>query len=280
MVVDVHTHIFPPEVVERRERFLDQEPAFAAIYSDPAAPMVTAEGLLAAMERDGVSLSWALGFPWRQAKHARLHNDYLAACQKDFGGRLLGLGCVAPGEPWALAEAERCLSLGLRGLGELAFYDRDLDLAALGPLCRLAAEAGAPLLLHTNEPVGHRYAGKAPMTLAALYELIQSHQATKLVLAHLGAGIFFYSLLKKEVARALQNVWLDTAAVPFLYQPRVIGLANQLLGPGKLLMGSDFPLLRVERCRQELDPAQSGLSQADFELVMGRAALELLPAVP
>ena len=41
MIVDVHTHIFPPEVLAHRERFLDGEPAFAAIYADANARMVT-----------------------------------------------------------------------------------------------------------------------------------------------------------------------------------------------------------------------------------------------
>ena len=36
MIVDAHTHVFPPAVRERRESLLDAEPAFAAIYRDSA----------------------------------------------------------------------------------------------------------------------------------------------------------------------------------------------------------------------------------------------------
>ncbi len=274
MIIDVHTHVFPPQVVEERERFLEGEPAFAAIYRDPAAPMVTAEGLIAAMDRDGVDVSWALGFPWVREEHARLHNDYLAAVVKEHPRRLRGLGCVHPPAAWARAEAERCLALGLHGLGELAFYDSDLDLDSLGPICELCAQADRPLLLHTNEPVGHRYPGKAPMTLAALYGLVRAHPRTKLVLAHMAGGLFFYALLKKEVSAALARVWIDTAAAPFLYQPRAYALAVELLGPDKVLLGSDYPLLPVSRYRKEL--AASGLSAADQEAVLGRAAAKLI----
>ncbi len=277
MIVDAHTHIFPPEVLEQRERFWDGEPAFAAIYRDPAARMVTAEGLVEAMDQDGVDVSWALGFPWVQESHARLHNDYLAGAQEASGGRLRCLACVHPPADWALAEAERALGMGVKGLGELAFYDSDLEVTSLAPLCDLCAEAGVPLLLHTNEPVGHRYPGKSPMTLASLYRLIRNHPQTKLVLAHMAGGLFFYALLKKEVGQALANVWIDTAAAPFLYRPRAYGLAVELLGADKVLLGSDYPLLKVSRYRRELASPEAGLDPDSLALVMGEAAQGLIP---
>lgn len=275
MVVDAHTHIFPPQVVAGRQAFLEGEPAFAAIYANPKAPMVDGPGLIAAMDQGGVDVSWALGFPWVKAEHARLHNDYLAQAVAESRGRLRGLGCVHPPANWALGEARRCLDMGLAGLGELAFYDSDLDLDSLAPLCELCAQAGKPLLLHTNEPVGHRYPGKSPMSLTTLYELIRRHPATKLVLAHMGGGIFLYSLLKREVKESLANVWLDTAAGPFLYGPRAYALACEFLGPHKLLLGSDYPLLPVSRYQQELQ--QADLGPEEYAQVLGLAALELIP---
>lgn len=274
MIIDAHTHIFPPEVVENRERFLQGEPAFASIYSDPKAPMVTAEGLIRAMDAEQVDLSWALGFPWVKEANARLHNEYLAAVVKEYPERLRGLGCVHPVAAWAQVEASRCLGMGLHGLGEIAFYSTDLNIRALGPLCELCALADKPFLLHTNEPVGHRYPGKAPMTLAALYGLIKAHPRTRLVLAHMAGGLFFYALLKKEVSQVLKNVWIDTAAAPFLYQPKAYALAIELLGRDKVLLGSDFPLLPVSRYRKEM--AEAGISQSDMEAVMGENAAQLI----
>lgn len=275
MLIDVHTHVFPPQVIENRESFLQGEPAFASIYSDPKAPMVTAEGLIQAMDAGGVRISWAVGFPWVKESNARLHNDYLARVVKEHPERLRGLGCVHPVAAWAQVEADRCLRQGLHGLGELAFYSTDLNIRALGPLCELCAQMDKPLLLHTNEPVGHRYPGKAPMTLAALYGLIKAHPRTKLVLAHMGGGLFFYTLLKKEVSEVMRNVWLDTAAAPFLYQPQAYALAVKLMGKDKVLLGSDFPLLPVSRYLKEL--AQAGLSEEEMESVLGQAAAGLIP---
>jgi predicted TIM-barrel fold metal-dependent hydrolase len=241
MIIDAHTHIFPPRVLANRKRFLEGEPFFAGIYSDPKAPLVDAQGLIRAMDADAVDISWALGFPWVRAENARMHNDYLAQAQAESSGRLRGLACVHPPADWAQAEAD------------------------------------APLLLHTNEPVGHKYPGKAPMTLAALYGLVRRHPETKLVLAHMAGGLFFYSLLKKEVSQAVRNVWIDTAAAPFLYQPRAYGLAVELLGADKVLLGSDYPLLPVSRYQREMQDPRAGLGDGALEMVMGRAALELIP---
>lgn len=274
MIIDVHTHIFPPEVVDNRELFLQGEPAFAAIYNDPKAPMATAESLLSAMDNEKVDQAWALGFPWVKEANARLHNEYLASVVKKHPQRFRGLGCVHPVAAWAQVEAARCLDMGLHGLGEIAFYSTDLNIKALGPLCELCALADKPLLLHTNEPVGHRYPGKAPMTLASLYGLIKSHPRTKLVLAHMAGGLFFYALLKKEMSTTLRNVWIDTAAAPFLYEPKAYALAVELMGSEKVLLGSDYPLLSVSRYSKEL--AEAGLSQSDLEAVMGENAARLI----
>ena len=34
MIIDIHTHIFPPEIVAQRERFFPGEPAFQLLYED------------------------------------------------------------------------------------------------------------------------------------------------------------------------------------------------------------------------------------------------------
>lgn len=277
MIIDVHTHIFPPEVIAERQNFLDGEPAFAAIYSDPKAPMVDGPGLINAMNEDGVDVSWAMGFPWVKEENAALHNEYLFSAIAESQGRLRGMACVRPPARWALAQAKKALASGIHGLGELAFYDSDIDVDSLDPLAKLCAEADVPLLLHTNEPVGHIYPGKAPMTLASLYRLIKANPRTKFVMAHMAGGLFFYTLLKKEVSGVLENVWIDTAAAPFLYKPAAYGLAVQLLGPEKVLLGTDYPLLRVPRYKKEMSDPSSGLNEKQINQIMGLGAEKLLP---
>ena len=91
--------------------------------------------------------------------------------------------------------------------------------------------------------VGHSYPGKQPMTLGRLYRLIKRYPSNRIILAHWGAGIFFYGLMKKEVKEALANVWVDTAASPYLYVPEIYRVTGEILGFEKILFGSDFPWL-------------------------------------
>ncbi|HKZ51445.1 MAG TPA: amidohydrolase, partial [Dehalococcoidia bacterium] len=64
MIIDFHTHIFPPKIREEREDYLRRDHAFAALYSQPEARIATAEELLASMEAAEIDRSVALGFAW------------------------------------------------------------------------------------------------------------------------------------------------------------------------------------------------------------------------
>jgi hypothetical protein len=266
MIVDAHAHIFPPELISRRESLLKSDPAFNLLYTDPQAQMAGAGDLVAAMKSDGVDKALVCGFPWRDAGHARLHNDYILQAAKDHPGRLIPLGCVDPLAKEAREEAERVLSKGAFGLGELARYHNDLGTEML-PLAELCAEAKKPMLLHTNEPVGHDYPGKSPMTLSGLYDLIKACPNTRFQLAHLGGGIFFYELLKQEAAGVLENCVFDVAAAVFLYQPEIYNTFIKIAGADRLLYGSDFPLLRLDRYKKDMEKA--GLDDRAKEKILG-----------
>ncbi|NWF56902.1 MAG: amidohydrolase family protein [Syntrophaceae bacterium] len=77
-----------------------------------------------------------------------------------------------------------------------------------------------------------------------------------------------------EVARAAQRVYYDTAASPFLYRPQIYSLAARIVGPGRILWGSDFPLLSPKRYFREL--AEAGLSSRARDQVLGENARKLL----
>jgi uncharacterized protein len=276
MIIDCHTHIFPPEIRQDRKPFLQSDPAFACLYRAENARLAGATALVETMDRQGVDRAVAFGFPWSDLEITRCHNDYVMASVARFGGRLIGLGCVDPSTTGAIDELERCLNGGLSGVGELAFYQSDLDdrvLACLDPVMALCRERSVPVVLHTNEPVGHVYPGKAPMTLHRLYRLLQRFPFNQIVLAHWGGGLFWYGLLKKEVAEVLSNVWFDTAASPFLYRPDVYRSAVTLAGSGRILFGSDFPLIEPKRYFAEMKA--TGLPEPVIERICGDNAAEL-----
>ncbi|HUU01945.1 MAG TPA: amidohydrolase family protein [Myxococcota bacterium] len=274
MIIDAHVHVFPPEIVSGRQSVAALEPVFGWLYKDPGARLVTAAELVAELDKQKIDAAIVCGFPWRDTGRARMHNDYIIEAARRHPGRLVPLAAVDPLAPGALDEARRALREGAAGLGEIGVYQNDLAepvvMKKMRELANLCYEAGCPLLLHTNEPVGHRYPGKSPMTLSGLYELVQSCPDTRFQLAHMGGGIFFFELLKKEVASVLANCVCDTAAAPFLYRPDVYRIFAELAGEERLLFGSDFPLLGIDRYRKEF--SLSGILNEFSDKIMGENA--------
>src|SRR5690606_33950927 len=72
------------------------------------------------------------------------------------------------------------------------------------------------------------------------------HPETRMVAAHLGAGLGFY-LQMPELRAALRNVWFDTAAVSLLYDVRSVTRLAEIAGAERVLFGSDYPLLSPRR---------------------------------
>ncbi len=278
MILDAHTHLCPPEIRADRAAFFPGEDDFRLLYADPRARLAGASDLVAYLDESGIRAACAFGFPWNDDGHTRLCNDYVLDASRRFPGRILPLACVNPLRgPAAAREAERCLAAGARGLGEIATYGAGLGpevRAALDPLAELCREAGVPLLLHTNEPVGHDYPGKSRIEPSDVYALVRDHPGTRWILAHWGGGLFVYYLLKKEAPEVLRNVWYDTAAGPYLYRPAAYRTALDAAGPDRLVFGSDFPLLGLDRYRRDAEAA--GLSADELAAVFGRNLARVL----
>ena len=277
VVVDFHTHLFPRFVRENRERWFADEPAFELLYAHPKARLASAGDIIAAMDAQQVDLAVVFGFPWRCLETAKRHNDYIMEAVNRYPDRLMGFCCLDPCAEKAPREVARCFEGGLCGVGELAFYECGIACTIrdnMAPVMALCREHDKPVLIHTNEPVGHRYAGKTDNTLIQIYELAKAYPLNHIVLAHWGGGLFFYQLLKKEVGSVLANVYFDTAASPFLYKPSIYRYAVELAGCEKILFGSDYPLINPRRYFAELEI--SGLHQDQIDAIKGGNALKLL----
>ena len=87
MIIDAHTHIFPPAIGEDRDAFLQRDTTFRELYSNPKARIATAEELIASMDEAGIDKSVACGFGWNDAELCREHSDYLLEAAERSGGR-------------------------------------------------------------------------------------------------------------------------------------------------------------------------------------------------
>ena len=269
-IIDCHTHIFPRQMRENRQALCARDDGFAVIYGNPKSRMVGAEELIATMDEAGVERSVVCGFSWGEPELCALHNGYLLEMGALYPSRLIVfISLVLTHSDGSARELERGIEAGAKGVGEVAFYHHEMtsqDLHAMKPTLGLMEQKGVPLLLHTNETLGHPYPGKGMTRLERFYEMILSFPRLTFLLAHWGGGLPFYELMP-EVARAMSNVYYDTAASPFLYSKTIYAIVSQMAGPKKILFGSDFPLVPPQRYFRELQ--ESGLTAEDQEKILG-----------
>ncbi|MBN1289990.1 MAG: amidohydrolase family protein, partial [Actinobacteria bacterium] len=121
--------------------------------------------------------------------------------------------------------------------------------------------------------VGHDYPGKTPTTPAPVYRYLKKFPDTTTILAHWGGGLIFYELMP-EVAKLTSSVYYDTAASPYLFRKDIYSIAVEIAGAGRILFGSDFPLIKINRHLSEIEEA--GLSGNVKESILGKNAQALL----
>ena len=250
MIIDFHTHIFPPSMIANRDSYLGRDPCFDILYDHPNAKIATADDLIANMDEEGIDISIALNIGWSSHELCYETNDYIMESIARYPGRLVGFCALQPfaGDK-ALVELERCVQGRIKGIGELRSDTQGFDLtdeSTMASIARIAIEHNLVFLTHSSEPVGHHYAGKGTITPDILYRFIQNFPDLNIVCAHWGGGLPFYALMP-EVAKALSNVYVDTAATPFLYQDNIFEHIAKILGAEKILFGSDYPLIKQNR---------------------------------
>jgi len=150
----------------------------------------------------------------------------LAACAAS-GGRFVALGRVSPHAEDAVAEAERCLHAGARGV---KLHPRSdvfgLPHPAVGEVAALVAEHDGVLLFHAGRGIPHL--GESVVDLAREFPRAQ------VVLAH--AGISDLGRIAPAAAE-LPNVRFDTS----WWQVSDLLQLYATIPPGQILYGSDMP---------------------------------------
>jgi len=276
MIIDAHTHIFPPSMRDQRDAYLQRDDTFREIYSHERASIATAEDLLASMDQAGVDLSVVCGFAWSDIELCREHNDYLLDAAVKSGGRLVPLCSVLPGDADARDDVKGWASRGAHGLGELRPENQGYNLIDSDEADFLSWAADAydlVLLFHVTEPVGHAYPGKQGLSVEQLGRFVTDFPGVAVIGAHWGGGLPFFALMP-EMREAMGRTYVDTAASGLLYEPQVVARVTDLIGADHILFGSDYPLVGQRQALTKL--RESGLDDASITLVEGENARQLL----
>lgn len=277
MIIDFHTHIFPSQIEEKRDEYIKRDPCFKELYSNPKAKLASAEDLINSMDDDGIDVSVALNVGWSDHELCVETNDYLMEAVSKYPKRIIGFCAIQPlAQDKAIAELERCAKGGLKGIGELRPDTQGYDMGnveIMAPIAEVAQKYDMIVLPHSSEPVGHIYDGKGDISPKMLYRFISNFPELKVVCAHWGGGLPFYTLMP-EVKKVLGNTYFDTAASPYLYGNDIFAIISQIAGTDKILFGSDFPLIKQRRIVKDVQSLD--LSDQAKKAILGENARSLL----
>ena len=208
--------------------------------NDPDGYASTAEQLLDAL---AIVDARAVVFTMHEPDGYRTANDRVIAEAEASDGRLVPFCRLDPNAD-AVAEAERCLARGARGIKLHPRSERfTLDHPEVERLFALADERRLPILVHAGRGI--------PALGRHAYELTGRYPNARLILAH--AGVSDLAWLWRH-ADERPNLLYDTSwwtVADFL-------ALFSLVPPGRILIGSDAPygspavgLMMAARCAQQ-----------------------------
>ena len=179
--------------------------------------------LLDRMDAAGVDLAMVCSLA------QRIENDFIIGLVKAHPHRLVGFGQVMPQADDALDEIARIADAGLSGLKlhpSLHGYAAS-DHGLLDPIFEQCARYRLPVLINSlDDPFC------APF---AIEEVARNHVNVPTIIAHMGAVWNVPDAI--TVAERQPHVYLETSATLLSDVRR----AYARLGPGKILMGSEWP---------------------------------------
>jgi len=252
-MIDSHTHILPNTPLQLIEKF-GEDKVLSEMFSDNQ-ETITSEDLVKNMDLNNIKKSIILGYGWTNFNLLQESNNYNLNSFQENPEKLIPFCSINPKFKENIYELERCINLGAKGAGEIHPSVQNLDIEnefIWDDSLKLLRENSLPILIHASEPVGHLYPGKGETYPEKIYEFVKLFPENKIILAHWGGGLLFYELMK-EVKEISKNVFYDTAASSFLYNPKIFKLAIDIVGSEKIIFGSDFPILDPIRIIKEME---------------------------
>lgn len=190
---------------------------------------------------------------------AGLPNDYIAEVVAAHPDVFLGFGIV---DPWqgrlAQDEMRRCKDLGLSGIGEFnaarqLFLPND---TRFYPLWQTASDLGLPLLFHGGYAAagsGTPGGGGAKLRYARpiyLDDVAADFPELKIICAH-PSWPWQGEVLAAAMHKA--NVFMDISGWGLKYLPEEVRHYMNSRIPNKVLFGTDWPGLNLDRCLEDFE---------------------------
>ncbi len=227
MIIDFHTHAFPPKIAGRAMEKLSYSSGGLIPQTDG-----TVYDLKRLMQKDGVDRSVTLAIATNETQQQAV-NDYIKS-QECY--EIIPFGSVYPWADSAFEELERIKDMGIKGIKLHPEYQQFfVDDEKLKPLYKKISQLGLIVIFHAGEDFGYPGPYHAtPERLRTAAKWIDS----PMICAHWGA-----SCMGEDVLKHLCDtpVYFDTA---FGYGTMPKERAQRILekkGADHIVFGSDCP---------------------------------------
>lgn len=262
MIIDTHAQLFTKEFIEIIKSGsvtgLD-EMGYASFFKGNVLDTISD------MDHAGVDKAVVVAVDAETTRGYKVSNNIVADAVKKYPDRLIGFASVDPHKgKMAVDELDRSINdMGLRGLKIIPhMIDCCPNDPVMYPILEKVDELNIPILFHTGTHfhLGCKIKYNRPEYID---DIAVDFPATTFIMAHFGYPWFYEAL---AVIQKNANVYFNIAGWNPKYIPEpVVKHMNSILS-GKVLFGSDHPLLSRKTILAELD--NMNLKQATLERLL------------
>ena len=266
MIIDFHTHIFPPAIAPRTVEVLRAGALRVAGVDMEAHTDATADGLRASMKENGIDLSVVMPIATKPTQTETI-NRYAKEISTD---GLLSFGSLHPENHDPEGILERLAEEGFRGIKlHPEFQNFYIDAPESLRILKRAERLGLLVMLHTGADVG--VPPPVHCTPLRLRGILDHVSGENIIAAHMGGF---------DLWEEAEQYLLDT---PFLFDTAVVAdfldadTAKDMIlahGTHRVLMASDSPWTSQGRSADYIRAMK--FSKEDEERILGGNARRLL----
>lgn len=271
MIIDVHSHNFPPQIAAR---------ALSALVhrtGDTLQPSAdgTLENQLDHMALAGVDQAVMCPVATKPSQYNIILRTAVAIREGELGERaqrmIIPFASLHPADVDVVTHLEEIASAGIRGIKIHPYY-QEFSLAdpKIWPIFRVAASLGLVVQCHCGYDIGYpgRYDACGPKEIAVF---LRNVPKVKFIAAHLGGCSGFKPHATDEIIDL--GCWADTSALARNFSRDEEMRLCRSWPTERLLFGTDFPWVSYQ---ESIRWVKSLREKRDLSRILGENALKLL----
>ena len=258
-IIDTHCHVYPDKIAQKAAA------ATGHFYGMPPMMDGTVETLQRISRQVGISHNVinSVATTYHQVESI---NNFIAECVKLYPDRLIGFGALHPDYEDIAGEAERIVSLGLKGIKlHPDFQQFQIDDEKVFPIYEAAVKHSFPVLFHAGD---YRYDFSGPKRLRRAADMFPE---MKIIGAHF-AGWSQWDEAQELFTNG--RIYVDLSSSLYDMTPERAAELIHSFGADKVMFGTDYPMWTAKEELQRF--YKIPLTDEERELILYKNALALL----